>query len=159
MVGSMLRRRSGWAGLAAVVAVSCLGAAGGVAAAPLARAAHSLTANEHASLHLVKKNGSILHESGSASGTLPGSVSATFNTSNTARVTGSVTFHPAGGSITVTVLGYPQSLGTVAKVSGSVSVRGGTGRYRHAAGSGSFTGSVNRRTWRVTVNARVSLHY
>lgn len=109
--------------------------------------------NESVDLHLVKKKGAILRESGTASGTLPGKVSARFDTSNAAQVTGTVTFRPnSGGSITATVVGYPQSVGKVAKFSGGMSVKSGTGRYAHASGGGTLSGAVNRKTWHVTVH-------
>jgi hypothetical protein len=147
--------------IAVVSAVAlALGAgAGGGSAAPGAHSARALHLNESASLHLVHKSGPILNERGSASGTLPGSVTARFNTGNAAKVTGTVTFHPRGGTLTVTIVGFPQSLGTVARVSGSMAVRAGSGRYARAVGGGSFTGTVNRRSWAITVHARANLSY
>jgi hypothetical protein len=139
-------RRLAGASVVALLAL-CLGTGAGLAA-PRAHAARTLHLDESASLHLVKKSGPILNERGSATGTLPGSVTARFDTSNGAKVTGSVTFHPrGGGTLTVNIVGFPQSLGTIARVSGSLAVRHGTGRYARAVGSGSFTGTVNRRTY------------
>jgi hypothetical protein len=104
--------------------------------------------------------GNILKERGTATGTLAGSVKARFDISNAAKTTGSVTFFPnGGGSLTVNVLGYPQSVGTVARFSGNLAVRKGTGRFSDATGSGTFTGTVNRRTWHITVNASSRLTY
>jgi hypothetical protein len=136
--------------------VGIAGAGAGATAAPGAHAARSIRMSESADMHLVKKSGSILKERGTASGTLPGSVSATFNTSNLARVTATVTFVTRGGSLTVTALGYPQSL---SKFSGPISVKGGTGRFRHAHGSGSFSGTVNRRSWHIKVSAHGTITY
>jgi hypothetical protein len=141
-----------------VLLALCAGAAAG-SAEPGAHAARTLRLNESARLHLVHKSGPILSESGSATGTLPGSVSARFNTANAAKVTGTVTFHPHGGTLTVTVVGYPQSLGTVARVSGSLAVRRGTGRYARAIGGGRFTGTVNRHSWAISVHALANLSY
>jgi hypothetical protein len=125
-------------------------------ASPIAHAARTTKISESVDLHLVKKTGGILKEKGTATGTLAGSVSATFNTSNLARVTGTVTFFARGGSVTITALGYPSSL---SKFSGPISVKGGTGRFRHAHGSGSCSGNVNHKTWHVTVKAHGSLTY
>lgn len=145
---------------AASVVVLALGAGVGAgSAAPRAHAARALHLKESASLHLVHKSGPILSERGTATGTLPGSVTATFNTGRPPKVTGTVTFHPRGGTLTVTIVGFPQSLGTVARVSGSLAVRHGTGRYARAVGGGSFSGTVNRRSWAISVHARANLSY
>jgi hypothetical protein len=120
---------------------------------------HTLHLTDTVSLHLTRKSGSTLYERGTASGTLPGSVTARFVTSLT-KVTGTVTFHSSGGgTITMTAVGYPQSTNTVARLSGNMAVRSGTGRFSSALGSGTFTGSANRRTWAVTVNANATLTY
>ncbi len=122
------------------------------------RKSHSFT--ETARLHLVKKKGAILKEEGTATGTLPGTVKARFDTSDITHVTASVTFYPySGGSLTFNATGHPDSTGTVAKFSGFMAVRKGTGRYEKALGSGSFTGTVNRNTWAFTVNAKATLTY
>ena len=76
-----------------------------------------------ASLHLVRKSGNMLYEKGTATGTLPGTVSARFVTGIT-KVTGTVTFHPySGGSLTMTAVGYPQSTATITRFSGNIAVR------------------------------------
>jgi len=147
----------------AFVTAAALGlVSGGVSSAePGAHAAkrRSLHLTDTAYLHLTKKSGNVLYERGTATGTLPGTVSARFVTGVT-KVTGTVTFHPySGGSITMTALGYPQSAGTVVKFNGSIAVRKGTGRYRRVLGSGTFSGTANRRTWAVTVHASASLTY
>jgi hypothetical protein len=155
-------RLKGAASIGAVLAlVVCVWAGDVGAAGPVAQSAKrkSLTITDTVSLHLVKKQGSVLYERGSASGTLPGSVTARFVTSVT-KVTGSVTFHPrGGGTLTINVVGYPTSTGTVAKFSGNLAVRSGTGRFSKALGSGTFSGTVNRRTWAVTVYARARITY
>jgi hypothetical protein len=147
-------------GVGAAMLALWLGGAGAGAAAPQAHVARTLRLDDSARLHLVKKSGPILSERGTATGTLPGSVSARFDTRNSAKVTGSVTFRPrGGGSLTATIVGYPQSLSTVARITGYLAVRSGTGRYARAVGSGTFTGSVNRRTWAISVRARATLRY
>jgi len=158
MTKRMQRRRRPLVVAGATILALCA-CAGAGAASPGAHAARTLHLNESVRLHLVHKSGPIISERGSATGTLPGAVSARFNTSNAAKVTGTVTFHPRGGTLTVTVVGYPQSLATVARVKGSLAVRRGTGRYAHAFGGGSFTGTVNRRTWAISVHARANLSY
>lgn len=144
--------------LSAVLAVG-VWTAGSGAAAPSAHAARSLNLSGTAYLHLVRKSGNVLYERGSATGTLPGTVTARLVT-GIARVTGTVTFYPrGGGSLTLSAVGYPQSAGVVTRFNGSCAVRGGTGRFRHAVGSGSFSGTANRRTWAVTVHAQARIRY
>lgn len=152
--------------LVAALAASALGVAllgaGSAAAAPGAETAKKrkqLTVVNTVRLRLVKRNGPVLIERGTATGTLPGRVKARFRTSLT-KVTGTVTFFPrGGGSITMTAVGYPQSAGRIAQLTGNMAVRRGTGRFRGALGSGTFTGTANRKTWAVTVHARANLTY
>jgi hypothetical protein len=120
--------------------------------------ARTLTIDETVDLHLVRKSGSTLYESGTARGTLPGNVSAVFQISVT-RVTGTVTIYPRGGSLTINVTGTPRSTGLRARFGGTMRVVRGSGRYRGASGSGTFSGVVNRRTWDVDVDANARLSY
>lgn len=131
-----------------------LGINAGVAhAAPRAHAARTLNVSETARLRLISKSGAVLNERGFASGTLPGTVSAQFKVT-VVIITGSVTIYPHdGGSLKIQVVGFPRSAGTNAKFGGTISVIGGTGRYRHAHGTGSFSGTLNRRTSAATVTA------
>lgn len=162
MSGSSLRRRASIVVFAVVAAMALGPLAGGVSSAePAAQAAKrkSLALTGTAYLHLVRKSGNVLYERGTATGTLPGRVTARFVTSVT-KVTGTVTFYPnSGGSLTLTAVGYPQSAGTVARFTGNIAVRRGTGRFANALGSGTFSGTANRRTWAVTVNARANITY
>lgn len=163
MTGQMRRRARVTLGmsLVALLGASFWPGASVGSAQPTAEAAKrkSLTVTDTVRLTLVRKNGNVLYERGSATGTLPGRVSARFVTS-VSKVTGTVTFYPnAGGSLTFTAVGYPQSTGTVARFSGSMAVRRGTGKYDDALGSGTFSGTVNRRSWAVTVYARARISY
>lgn len=141
------KRRSVWA----VVALAML------VITPAAEA-RTINLREAVSLHLVRKSGNTLYESGTATGTLPGNVSARFETSLT-KVTGTVTIYPRGGSITIDVSGTPRSAGIKPRLTGSMRVVRGSGTFRGASGSGSFSGVVNRRTWAVSVNATARLTY
>lgn len=157
-----LRRRGTAVLTAALVALTVGGLAGGASsAAPSAEAAKRKTLNLSgtAYLHMTRKNGNVIYEKGTATGTLPGKVTARFVTGVT-KVTGTVTFYPySGGSLTLTAVGYPQSTKTVTRFTGNVAVRKGSGRFRNALGSGTFSGTANRKTWAVTVNARARITY
>jgi hypothetical protein len=150
--------------LAASASLASLGGASPTPSnAPVAHVAkrRTVTLTEHARMHLIKKKGGILRESGTTTGTLAGKVSGRFDVGNIARPTGTVTFKPnGGGSITVTAVGVPDSLGTVAKFHGNMAVKGGSGRYEQVTGSGTFRGTVNRDNWDITVDpATVKITY
>ena len=157
-----LRRRGGLLTIAALAALLLALWAGGVSsAAPSAQAAKRKTLNLAGTinLRLTRKAGNVIYEKGTATGTLPGTVKARFVTGIT-KVTGTVTFYPySGGSLTLTAVGYPQSASTITKITGNVAVRKGTGRFRNALGSGTFSGTANRRTWAVTVRANARITY
>jgi hypothetical protein len=157
-----LRRRGAYVVFAALTVMVLVVSVGGVSfAAPSAHEAKRKTLNlrDTASLHLTRKNGNVIYEKGTATGTLPGTVTARFVTGVT-KVTGTVTFKPySGGSLTVNAVGYPQSAATITRFTGSLAVRKGTGRFANALGSGTFSGTANRRTWAVTVNANARITY
>jgi hypothetical protein len=156
-----LRRRGAAVVIVALVALIVVLVGGASAAAPSGHAAkrRSMTLKDTASLHLTRKNGNVLYEKGTATGTLPGTVTARFVTSAT-KVTGTVTFRPyGGGSLTVSAVGYPQSLSTVTRFTGTLAVRKGSGRFKNALGSGTFNGTANRKTWAVTVHATAKITY
>ena len=156
-MAKVVARRSVAAGTAAVLAAGVLALWGGTAADAARR--RSLTVVDTVSLSLVRKNGNVLYERGTASGNLPGTVSARFVTSLT-QVTGTITLRPySGGSITMTAAGYPQSASRITRITGNLAVRSGTGKFARALGSGTFSGTANRRSWSVTVNARVNVTY
>lgn len=160
MEGQPLRRRGSVAIVAVLgVLLLCLGVGSASSAAPSAHAARRLYLRGTAHLHLTHKSGNVLYERGTATGTLPGTVTARLVTGVT-KVTGTVTFYPrGGGSLTLSAVGYPQSAATIVHFTGSCAVRSGTGRFRRAVGSGSFSGTANRRTWAVTVHANAHLSY
>jgi hypothetical protein len=162
MKGQPLRRRATVVVIAALAVVALGQPAGAASSAdPSAHVAKrkSLHLSGTAYLHLTRKSGNVIYESGTATGTLPGTVKARFVTS-IAKVTGTVTFYPySGGSLTLNAVGYPQSASTVTRFTGSVAVRKGSGRFRNALGSGTFNGTANRKTWAVTVHASANITY
>ncbi len=162
MQAQSLRHRGAFVVIAVLAALLLAAWIGGMSSAvPTADAAKRKTLNltGTASLHLTRKNGNVIYEKGTATGSLPGRVTARFVTGIT-KVTGTVTFHPySGGSLTMTAVGYPQSASTITRFTGNLAVRKGTGRFKNALGSGTFNGTANRRTWKITVNATARITY
>ncbi len=147
----------------AVVAVLALLSVAGTALAasrpaPGAWAARSLTANDEGHLHLIGESGSNLIEVGPTTGTLPGSVRAQFNIGAVIKTT--FTLYPrGGGTLNGHGSGALHSSGLYSSFGGTMEVTSGTGRYRHAHGTGGFYGTVNRKTFALVVQTRGTLHY
>jgi len=133
-----------------------MGAAG--ASGSTAGAARTVSLNDTAHLRRTSSHGFNLYESGSASGTLSGSISLHLDVVSTNRVTAQLTVHPSGGSISGSASGSYRNNGATASFSGTLSVTGGSGSYSGAHGSGlSFSGTIQRSTDAVTVH--VSGHF
>lgn len=155
--GTVQRRVARAACILGVVALP-LAAAAPAVAGPQAQAARTINVSERVSLHLVRKSGPTLYEAGTATGTLPGTVTARFNVGIT-RVTGSVTIRTRGGTLTMSVDGKPRTTGAISRFGGTMRVTSGTGKFARASGTASFSGTVNRRTWAANVAANGRLSY
>jgi hypothetical protein len=134
-----------------------LGTAG--ASGSTAAAARTVSLNDTAHLHRTSSHGFNLYESGSASGSLGGSITLHLDVVSTNRVTAQITVHPrGGGSINGSASGSYRNNGATASFSGTMSVTSGSGGYSGAHGSGlSFSGTIQRSTDAVTVH--VSGHF
>jgi hypothetical protein len=124
-----------------------------------ATAARTISLNDTAHLHRTSSHGFNLYESGSASGSLGGSISLHLDVISTNRVTAQITVHPrGGGSINGSASGSYRNNGSTASFAGTMSVTSGSGSYSGAHGSGlSFSGTIQRSTDAVTVH--VSGHF
>lgn len=143
------------------VALVVLGVAGTASAVPrpVARAAHTLTANDEGKLHQVGESGEDIIEEGHVTGTIPGRVRAWFLLEATIRVR-FVLYPNGGGSISGHGWGKPSSSGRDASFGGKMSITSGTGRYRHAHGEGGFFGKILRQEpYPVTVQTRGTLTF
>jgi hypothetical protein len=123
-----------------------------------AHAARALAVNDEGHLHVVGESGADLIEEGPVTGTIPGSVQVHFNIG--AIITATFVLYPRGGG---TLAGHSSgalnSSGRYSSFGGTMAVTSGTGRYRHAHGTGGFYGVVNRKTDAATVQTRGTLHY
>jgi hypothetical protein len=122
-----------------------------------ATAAGALTVNDDARLHPVPSSGTDLTEVGKATGTLPGSVRASINVG--APILIRFTIYGHGWSITGEGSGELRGNHKEPSFSGHMTVHSGTGRYRHAHGTGNFYGTLNWATKRGIVQTRGTLRY
>jgi hypothetical protein len=138
--------------------VSTSGVAG--ASSSALRAPKTQRVDEHVSLQLVKRTGSTKFEhSGRASGTVSGPVRSVITLAHAVVLQGTVTVTTKQGQLRLKINGRARSLELHTKFDGTATIAGGTGRYAHASGSGTFSGVVNRNTWATTIDATGSLTY
>jgi hypothetical protein len=131
------------------------GARGG--SRPTADAASTLKITDTAKLHYTSGSGSLLHESGSATGTLPGSMKAECNIG--AVLTTNFTIYAAGGTIKGHGTATPHGSGTYESFAGTLVATGGTGRYAHAHGRAGLYGTFDRKNYALTVQTTGKLSY
>lgn len=142
----------------AVTAALAAGAALALAAAPaLAQPTRSLSARDEAHLSYVSASGSTLYETGRATGTLPGSMRVHMRIA--ATFSGSFTIYAAGGSIAGHGNATPHGVGVYESFSGSLTLSGGSGRYRHAHGTARLYGTFDRNNYALLVQTQGTLRY
>jgi hypothetical protein len=161
--------------IGATLALGAAVAAGAtVAAAPAARAslleapparatairahqARSLSAHDEAHLSYVSASGSTLYETGRATGTLPGSMHVHMRIA--ATFSGSFIIYASGGSIDGHGSATPHGAGVYESFAGSLTVSGGSGRFRHAHGTARLYGTFNRNSYALLIQTQGTLRY
>jgi hypothetical protein len=137
----------------AVLSVGALALTAGTET-PVSLAAHSTLVREHVALKLVKRIGPTkFQHAGRATGTVPGPVTARTSLKHSVILQSTVTITTRHGKLRLKVDGRAHSLALRTPVEGIATLAGGTGRYAHAHGSGTFKGVVNRSTWAATIDA------
>jgi hypothetical protein len=132
-------------------------AGGGVGGDPGAFAARTANGTDTARLHLVHQSESLLYEEGFAAGALPGRMRAWVTVGS--LIAGSCTIYTAHGSITGRGAATPHGFGRYQSFSGTFSVTGGSGLYRHAHGRTNLYGTFDRRTFALVVQTTGRLSY
>jgi hypothetical protein len=122
-----------------------------------AHAARTLNITDTAKLHYTGGSGSLLHESGSAAGTLPGSMRAECNIG--AVLTTNVAITTPAGTIKGHGTATPHGSGTYESFAGTIVATGGTGRYAHAHGRAGLYGTFDRKNYALTVQTTGKLSY
>jgi hypothetical protein len=144
------------ASLGALVAAAPLCTDG--ASASSAHAARTTSVTEQGELKLVHKHGFTLDEQGTASGTIKGAISVELKIVSTSKVTAEIKISPRGGSISAYGSASYHKGATSASFAGSLSIKGGTGSYANARGSGlSFSGTIARSNQAIAVHVSGSL--
>jgi len=131
----------------------------GLAASHTARAhtAKALRATDVAHLRYLSASGSLLHERGSATGTLPGSMRADVRIE--ATFSGNFTIYARGGSIRGRGVAIPHGAGVYESFAGSLTVTGGSGRFARAHGKAKLYGTFNRNSYAMLVQTVGTLLY
>jgi hypothetical protein len=143
------RRRAPYASLVALA--FALGAAASLAAGA------DLHALDTAKLHYVGAVGEEVYETGSASGTLPGSMRVHMIFAST--FSGSFAIYTRGGRIDGHGKARPHGEGVYESFAGTLIVTGGTGRYRRAHGTARLYGTFNRENYALTIQTAGTLRF
>lgn len=120
-------------------------------------AAATMHASDKAMLHYVEAVGERVYETGGATGTLPGSMHVHMVFGST--FIGSFTIFTHGGSISGRGRAKPHGEGVYESFAGTLVLTGGTGRYRHAHGTGHLYGTFDRNDYALTIKTAGTLHY
>ncbi len=150
-----LARRTLVAGGALAAAAAPAALAVGVAGASgsPAHAARTVSLRDSGNLHKTSKHGFNLYESGSASGSISGSITVHLDVVNTNKVTAELTVNTKGSSLTGKASGAYRTNGGTASFSGTLTITHGSGSYSGAHGSGiSFSGTIQRSNDSMTVH-------
>ncbi|MGH2912515.1 MAG: hypothetical protein ACRDJ3_08575 [Solirubrobacteraceae bacterium] len=131
--------------------------AAGTPGSPHAHDARLLKATDEARLRFVSASGSTLYETGRATGTLPGSMQVHMRIGATFR--GSFTIYATGGLIEGHGSATPHGAGVYESFSGSLTVSGGGGHFRHAHGTARLYGTFNRNTYALLIQTQGTLRY
>jgi len=116
-----------------------------------------LHAGDTAKLRYVGAVGEQVYETGSASGTLPGSMHVHMIFAST--FSGSFQIYTRGGTIDGNGRAKPHGEGVYESFAGTLVVTGGTGRYRRAHGTARLYGTFDRESYALTVQTAGTLRF
>jgi hypothetical protein len=125
---------------------------------PNAHVARSLRVIDTAHMHRVSCNCNDIAEEGEAKGSLPGSIRAYVNVGAPIIFRFTITIH-GGGTLSGEGSGKPKGNPAEPSFKGAMKVTSGTGRYRHAHGTGGFYGTINRSSYAAVMQTTGTLSY
>jgi hypothetical protein len=123
-----------------------------------ARAASTVSGADSANLHLLHQDESLLFEEGKATGVLPGRMQAQLRVAQH-QFSGTCTIYTNGGSITGHGVATPKGAGRYQSFKGTLSITGGTGRFRDAHGQTGLYGTFDRRTFSLVIQTTGNISY
>jgi hypothetical protein len=146
--------------IAVLAALAALAPTAPAQGGPSARAAGRMSFNINADMRLVSRQGHVLNEKGTFSGSQSGTIALRFTMATS--TSGSATFtaySSRGGSVSGRTATHGRIVGARVYFTGSMTITGGTGRWSHASGRGlSFSGVVDRRSFHATSQMRGTIN-
>jgi hypothetical protein len=131
--------------------------AAAAALGPAAASASTISGADSAHLHLLHQDESLLFEEGKATGVLPGRMRAQLRIAQ--RYSGTCTIYTNGGSITGHGVATPHGSGRYQSFKGTLSITGGTGRFRRAHGQTGLYGTFDRITFSIVIQTTGNFSY
>jgi hypothetical protein len=124
---------------------------------PAVATAHTISGADSAHLHLRHQDESLLFEEGRATGVLPGRMSTQLTVAQ--QYSGTCTIYTNGGSITGHGVATPHGTGRFQSFKGTLTITGGTGRFRAAHGRTGLYGTFDRRTFSLVIQTTGNFSY
>ncbi|HTZ87277.1 MAG TPA: hypothetical protein VMB05_11480 [Solirubrobacteraceae bacterium] len=124
----------------------------------VAHRSRAMRVSATARMHRVACDCDDVLETGEARGSLSGIVRAYVNVGTPIIFRFTISLH-GGGTLAGEGSGKPKGNPAEPSFKGSMTVTHGTGRYRHAHGSGDFYGTINRSTYAATIQTTGTLSY
>ena len=119
--------------------------------------ARTISGADSAQLHLLRQDESLLFEEGKATGVLPGRMRAQLKVAQ--QYSGTCTIYTNGGSITGHGVATPHGAGRFQSFKGTLTITGGTGRFRSAHGHTGLYGTFDRRTFSLVIQTTGNISY
>jgi hypothetical protein len=125
---------------------------------PAAASARTISGADTAHLELRHQDESLLLEEGKATGVLPGRMRAQLKVAQH-QFSGTCTIYTDGSSITGHGVATPKGAGRYQSFKGTLTITGGTGRFRGAHGQTGLYGTFDRITFSIVIQTTGNFSY
>jgi hypothetical protein len=125
---------------------------------PAAASARTISGADTAHLELRHQDESLLLEEGKATGVLPGRMRAELKVAQH-QFSGTCTIYTDGSSITGHGVATPKGAGRYQSFKGTLTITGGTGRFRGAHGQTGLYGTFDRITFSIVIQTTGNFSY